>query len=66
MICLAVMAIAISVFHKPSIAQYEDDFGFSLENISVKALGYYHHDDFRDSLTLYRVSVTGDIEGSNQ
>lgn len=46
-ICLAVMAIAISVFHKPSIAQYEDDFGFSLENISVKTLGYHHHDDFR-------------------
>jgi hypothetical protein len=63
-ICLAVAALAITVFHKPSIAQYEDDFGFSLEKISVKTLDHYHHDDFRDSLTIYRVSVTGDIEGS--
>ena len=61
-ICLVIAAIAY--FCKPSVAQYEDDFGFSLENISVKTLDYYHHDDFRDSLTLYRVSVTGDIEGS--
>ena len=63
-ICLAVAALAITVFHKPSITQYEDDFGFSLEKISVKTLDHYHHDDFRDSLTIYRVSVTGDIEGS--
>lgn len=55
---------AIAYFCKPSVAQYKDDFGFSLENISVKTLDYYHHDDFRDSLTLYRVSVTGDVEGS--
>lgn len=63
-ICLAVAAIAIIVSQKPSVAQYEDDFGFSLENINVKTLDYYHHDDFRDSLTIYRVSVTGDVEGS--
>ena len=63
-ICLAVAALAIIVLHKPSIAQYEDDFDFSLEKISVKTLDHYHHDDFRDSLTIYRVSVTGDIEGS--
>ena len=63
-ICLVIAAIAIAYFCKPSIEQYEDDFGFSLENISVKTLDYYHHGDFRDSLTLYRVSVTGDIEGS--
>ena len=63
-ICLAVAALAITFLHKPSIAQYEDDFGFSLEKISVKTLDHYHHDDFRDSLTIYRVSVTGDIEGS--
>ena len=63
-ICVAVAAIAITVFNKPSIAQYEDDFDFSLEKISVKTLDHYHHDDFRDSLTIYRVSVTGDIEGS--
>ena len=63
-ICLAVAALAITVFHKPSIAQYEDDFDFSLEKISVKTLDHYHHDDFRDSLTIYRVSVTGNIEGS--
>ena len=63
-ICLAVAALAITVLHKPSIAQYEDDFDFSLEKISVKTLDHYHHDDFRDSLTIYRVSVTGDIEGS--
>lgn len=62
--CLVIVAIAIAYFCKPSIAQYEDDFGFSLENISVKTLDYYHHDDFRDSLTLYRVRVTGDVEGS--
>ena len=55
---------AIAYFCKPSVTQYKDDFGFSLENISVKTLDYYHHDDFRDSLTLYRVSVTGDVEGS--
>ena len=55
---------AIAYFCKPSVAQYKDDFGFSLEKISVKTLDYYHHDDFRDSLTLYRVSVTGDVEGS--
>lgn len=63
-ICLAVAALAITVFHKPSITQYEDDFGFSLEKISAKTLDHYHHDDFRDSITIYRVSVTGDIEGS--
>ena len=63
-ICVAVAAIAIIVSQKPSVAQYEDDFGFSLENINVKTLDYYHHDDFRDSLTIYRVSVTGDVEGS--
>ena len=63
-ICLAVAALAITVFHKPSITQYEDDFGLSLEEISVKTLDHYHHDDFRDSITIYRVSVTGDIEGS--
>ena len=63
-ICLVLAAIAITVFNKPSIAQYEDDFDFSLEKISVKTLDHYHHDDFRDSLTIYRVSVTGDIEGS--
>ena len=63
-ICLAVAALAINVLHKPSIAQYEDDFGFSLKKISVKTLDHYHHDDFRDSITIYRVSVTGDIEGS--
>lgn len=63
-ICLAVAALAIAVIHKPSITQYEDDFGFSLEKISVKTLDHYHHDDFRDSLTIYRVSVTGDIKGS--
>ena len=61
-ICLVIAAIAY--FCKPSVAQYKDDFGFSLEKISVKTLDYYHHDDFRDSLTLYRVSVTGDVEGS--
>ena len=55
---------AIAYFCKPSVTQYKDDFGFSLENISVKTLDYYHHDDFRSSLTLYRVSVTGDVEGS--
>ena len=55
---------AIAYFCKPSVTQYKDDFGFSLEKISVKTLDYYHHDDFRDSLTLYRVSVTGDVEGS--
>ena len=63
-ICLVLAAIAITVFNKPSIAQYEDDFDFSLEKISVKTLDHYHHDDFRDSLTIYRVSITGDIEGS--
>jgi len=63
-ICVAVATLAITVLHKPSVAQYKDGFGFSLENISVKTLDYYHHDDFRDSLTLYRVSVTGDVEGS--
>ncbi len=63
-ICLAVAVLAITVTQKPSVAQYEDDFGFSLENTSVKTLDYYHHDDFRDSLTLYRVSVTGDVGGS--
>ena len=62
--CLVIAAIAIAYFCKPSIEQYEDDFGFSLEKISVKTLDHYHHDDFRDSLTIYRVSVTGDIEGS--
>ena len=61
---MVIAAISIAYFCKPSVAQYEDDFGFSLENISVKTLDYYHHDDFRDSLTLYRVSVTGDVEGS--
>ena len=61
-ICLVIAAIAY--FCKPSVTQYKDDFGFSLENISVKTLDYYHHDDFRSSLTLYRVSVTGDVEGS--
>lgn len=61
-ICLVIAAIAY--FCKPSVAQYKDDFGFSLENINVKTLDYYHHDDFRDSLTIYRVSVTGDVEGS--
>ena len=63
-ICLAVAALAITVFYKPSITQYEDDFGFSLGKISAKTLDRYHHDDFRDSLTIYRVNVTGDIEGS--
>ena len=63
-ICLVIAAIAIAYFCKPSIEQYEDDFGFSLENISVKTMDYYHHGDFRDSLTLYRVSVTGGVEGS--
>ena len=63
-ICLAVAALTITVLHKPSITQYEDDFGLSLEKISVKTLDHYHHDDFRDSITIYRVSVTGDIEGS--
>ena len=63
-ICLAVAALAITVFHKPSITQYEDDFGFSLGKISAKTLDHYHHDDFRDSLTIYRVNVTGNIEGS--
>ncbi len=63
-ICFIIAAIIIAYFHKPSVAQYKDGFGFSLENISVKTLDYYHHDDFRDSLTLYRVSVTGDVEGS--
>ena len=58
-ICLAVAALAITVLHKPSIAQYEDDFGFSLEKISVKTIDHYHHEDFRDSLAIYRVSVTG-------
>ena len=64
MICLAVAALTITVLHKPSITQYEDDFGLSLEKISVKTLDHYHHDDFRDSLTIYRVSVTGDVGGS--
>ena len=63
-ICLAVATLAITVLHKPSIAQYEDDFGFSLEIISAKTLDHYHHDDFRDSLTIYRVNITGNIEGS--
>ena len=63
-ICIAGAALAITFLHKPSIAQYEDDFGFSLGKISVKTLDHYHHDDFRDSLTIYRVSVIGDIEGS--
>ncbi len=63
-ICLAVAALTITVLHKPSITQYEDDFGLSLEKISVKTLDHYHHDDFRDSLTIYRVSVTSDVGGS--
>lgn len=63
-ICFVIAALTIAAIHKPAVAQYKDDFGFSLENINIETLDYYHHDDFRDSITIYRVSVTGDIQGS--
>lgn len=64
LIICVVIAVLLAVFHRPSLSQYENDFGFTLENISVKTLDYYHHDDFRDSLTLYRVVIRGETDGS--
>ena len=63
-ICLIVAVAIIATALKPSISQYEEDFGFSLNNVSVKTLDHFHHDDFRDSVTIYRASVSGDIDGS--
>ena len=63
-ICLIVIVAIVIVWNKPSISQYEDSFGFSLENTKVKVIDFYHHDDFRDSLTLYRVVVSGETDGS--
>lgn len=62
-ICL-VITIALVVIQKPSIKKYENDFGFSIENVDVKTIDYFHHDDFRDSLSIYRLAVSGDIDGS--
>lgn len=59
-----VITIALVAIHKPSIKKYENDFGFSIENVDVKTIDYFHHDDFRDSLSLYRLAVSGDIDGS--
>ena len=63
-ICLTVITIVIVTIHKPSIKKYENDFGFSIENVDVNTLDYFHHDDFRDSLSLYRLAVSGDTDGS--
>ena len=61
--CIAIAGLLV-VVHIPSLSHYEKDFGFALDNISVKILDYYHHDDFRDSLTIYRVVVNGETDGS--
>ena len=64
LICIIVILVIFAFPHKPPVAQFEDDFGFSLGDLSIKTIDYYHHDDFRDSLTIYRISVDGSTAGS--
>ena len=63
-LCLTVIVAIVMVWDKPSISQYEDSFGFSLGNTKVRVIDYYHHPDFRDSISIYRVSVTENTDGN--
>lgn len=61
-ICLIVIVAIVIVWNKPSISQYEDSFGFSLGDTEVKVIDYYHHSDFRDSISIYRIDVIDNSE----
>ncbi len=61
-ICFIVIVAIVIVWNKPSISQYEDSFGFSLGNTEVKVIDYYHHSDFRDSISIYRIDVIDNSE----
>lgn len=63
-VCLIILFAATAILNKPTISQYEGDFGFSLKNIDVRITDHYHKSHFRDSVALYRVSVKGDTTGT--
>ena len=61
LLCLVLTACGT----KPSISKYQDEFGFSLENLQAETVRYERLDAFQDPWTAYAVKLSGEIESSD-
>lgn len=63
-ILLAGAYAAVRIAARPSLKQYQSEFGFSLDGLRVKIESDYHDNAFQDPCAVYAAKIEGSVEGT--
>ena len=63
-ILLAGAYAAVRIAARPSLKQYQSEFGFSLDGLKIRIESDYHDNAFQDPCAVYTAKIDGNKEGT--